>query len=88
MLGNNLGYPLKHGVIGPELKASLDRILSATRKAGKKCGIYCKDARQAREFATEGYDMIVAVTDYTALQYTAKGDVASARGDAESRSNW
>ena len=75
-------------MIGPELKAALDRILAATRKAGKKCGIYCKDAKQAREFAVEGYDMLVAVTDYTALQYTSKGDVASARGVAGSGSNW
>ncbi|KAI1394409.1 Pyruvate/Phosphoenolpyruvate kinase-like domain-containing protein [Hypoxylon trugodes] len=80
-LGNNIGHPVQKGVIGPELKTALARILAATRKAGKKCGIYCKDAQQAREFAGYGYDMIVSVTDYTALQHAIQDELSIARGD-------
>ncbi|KAI1408022.1 Pyruvate/Phosphoenolpyruvate kinase-like domain-containing protein [Hypoxylon sp. FL1857] len=79
-LGNNIGYPLQKGVIGPELETAMARILAAARKAGKKCGIYCKDADQAREFAAQGYDMVVAVTDFTALQRTVSKELSSAKG--------
>ncbi|KAI1453550.1 Pyruvate/Phosphoenolpyruvate kinase-like domain-containing protein [Annulohypoxylon moriforme] len=82
-LGNNIGYPVQKGVIGTDLKAAITRILSATRKAGKKCGIYCKDAQQAREFADQGFDMIVAVTDFTALQHTVSEDLSLARGETK-----
>ncbi|KAI0891121.1 Pyruvate/Phosphoenolpyruvate kinase-like domain-containing protein [Annulohypoxylon nitens] len=82
-LGNNIGYPVRNGVIGIELKAAITRILAATRKAGKKCGIYCKDAQQAREFADQGFDMIVAVTDFTALQHAVSEDLSRAKGDAK-----
>ncbi|KAM5349075.1 hypothetical protein ACJ41O_008898 [Fusarium nematophilum] len=82
-LGNNIGYPVQRGVIGPELGDALARILAAAKRARKKCGIYCKDAKQAREFARQGYDMLVAVTDYTALQHAAKDELGTARGDAK-----
>lgn len=82
-LGNNIGYPVQKGVIGIELKAAITRILAATRKAAKKCGIYCKDAQQAREFADQGFDMIVAVTDFTALQHAVSEDLSCAKGDAK-----
>ncbi|KAL7945560.1 Pyruvate/Phosphoenolpyruvate kinase-like domain-containing protein [Trichoderma barbatum] len=82
-LGNNIGHPVQRGILGPELKAAMSRILAATRKAGKKCGVYCKDSKQAREFAEQGYDMIVAVTDYTAIQHIAKEELSFARGEAK-----
>lgn len=62
LAGNSISYPVQNGVLGPELKAGMDRILAATRKAGKTTGVYCKDSTQPREFAQEGYDMMVAVT--------------------------
>lgn len=80
--GNSIGHPLQKGVFGPELKAAMSRILAATRKAGKKCGIYCKDSKQAREFAEQGYDMIVAVTDYTSIQQITRTELGLARGDS------
>ncbi|KAL7621983.1 hypothetical protein AAE478_007484 [Parahypoxylon ruwenzoriense] len=83
-LGNNIGHPIQKGVIGPELKNAMTRILTATRKAGKKCGVYCKDAQQAKEFADQGYDMLVAVTDFTALQHAVQEDLGAARGDPKS----
>ncbi|KAI8673185.1 HpcH-HpaI domain-containing protein [Fusarium sp. Ph1] len=87
-LGNNIGYPIQKGIMGPELKEALARILAATRRASKKCGIYCKDAQQAREFAAQGYDMLVAATDYTALQAAVNGEVTSAKGEQAGKGTW
>lgn len=75
-------------MMGPELKEALARILAATRRAGKKCGIYCKDAQQAREFAAQGYDMLVAATDFTALQAAVNGEVTLAKGEQAGRGTW
>ena len=61
----------------------MSRILAAARQAEKKCGVYCKDSTQAREFVEQGYDMIVAVTDYTAIQHIAKEELSLARGDSK-----
>ncbi|KAH0419996.1 HpcH/HpaI aldolase/citrate lyase family protein [Colletotrichum camelliae] len=82
-LGNNIGRPVQNGVIPPELEAALERILTAARNAGKKCGIYCKDGAQAKHFASQGYDMVTAVTDYTALQWVANEEVGIAKGAAK-----
>ncbi|UPK91548.1 hypothetical protein LCI18_002483 [Fusarium solani-melongenae] len=87
-LGNNIGYPIQNGIMGPELKEALARILAATRRAGKKCGIYCKDAQQARQFAAQGYDMLVAATDYTALQTAVNGEVTLAKGEQAGKGTW
>ncbi|KAH6879432.1 Pyruvate/Phosphoenolpyruvate kinase-like domain-containing protein [Thelonectria olida] len=81
-LGNNIGHPVLKGAIGPELKVALARILAAAHKAGKKCGIYCKDSEQAKDFASQGYDMMTVVTDYTALQHAASDDLSNAKGEA------
>ncbi|KAI1739476.1 Pyruvate/Phosphoenolpyruvate kinase-like domain-containing protein [Xylaria scruposa] len=37
-LGNNIGHPILDGVMQPELEQAIDRILVATKKAGKKAG--------------------------------------------------
>ncbi|EEU45769.1 uncharacterized protein NECHADRAFT_80963 [Fusarium vanettenii 77-13-4] len=87
-LGNNLGYPIQKGIIGPVLKEALARILAATRRAGKKCGIYCKDAQKTREFAAQGYDMLVAATDYMALQAAVNGEVSLAKGEQAGKGTW
>ncbi|KAJ4157865.1 hypothetical protein NW754_009515 [Fusarium falciforme] len=87
-LGNNIGYPIQKGIMGPELKEALARILAATRRASKKCGIYCKDAQQAKEFAAQGYDMLVAATDYTTLQTAVNGEVTSAKGEQAGKGTW
>ncbi|KAH9237511.1 hypothetical protein K456DRAFT_1747329 [Colletotrichum gloeosporioides 23] len=81
--GNNIGHPVQNGVMPPELEDALDRILTAAHNAGKKCGIYCKDGAQAKHFASQGYDMVTAVTDYTALQRVANEEVGIAKGAAK-----
>ncbi|ORY62214.1 Pyruvate/Phosphoenolpyruvate kinase-like domain-containing protein [Pseudomassariella vexata] len=38
-LGNNIGYPILHGVMRPELEEAIDLVLTVAHKAGKKCGV-------------------------------------------------
>ncbi|CAI6098203.1 unnamed protein product [Clonostachys chloroleuca] len=78
-LGNNIGHPIV-GEMAPELKAALARILEASHKAGKKCGIYSTGGEQARLFAEQGFDMISFATDYTLLESTVKDSLAIASG--------
>ena len=54
------------------------KILSACKKAGKKCGIYATSGEQARQFADQGYDMICVATDHTALDFTLRESLAIA----------
>lgn len=71
-LGNNLGHPIINGVMKPELKEAIAKVLAASKKAGKKTGVYCTSGDQARQFAEQGFDMMNVVTDYTSLEFTAK----------------
>ncbi|KAM5356189.1 hypothetical protein ACJ41O_002835 [Fusarium nematophilum] len=82
-LGNNIGHPIIDGVMAPELKAAIAKILSASKNAGKKTGVYCTGGEQARQFADQGFDMMNVVTDYTALDFTAKEQLSFANGSAK-----
>ncbi|KAH7022600.1 Pyruvate/Phosphoenolpyruvate kinase-like domain-containing protein [Ilyonectria destructans] len=82
-LGNNIGHPIINGVIAPELKDALAKVLSASKNAGKKCGVYCTSGDQAKMFAEQGFDMMNVVTDYTALEFTAKEQLSFATGAAQ-----
>ncbi|KAF4587835.1 HpcH/HpaI aldolase/citrate lyase family protein [Ophiocordyceps camponoti-floridani] len=80
-LGNNIGHPIIQGVVAPELKEAMARILAACRKCGKKCGIYSTDGEQARQFREQGFDMISVATDYTALEFVLQQQLCAARGE-------
>ncbi|PHH89496.1 hypothetical protein CDD83_5961 [Cordyceps sp. RAO-2017] len=82
-LGNNIGHPILNGIMAPELEDAMARILAACRKAGKKCGIYSTDGRQAKMFADQGYDMISVATDYTALEFELKQQMCAAKGESQ-----
>lgn len=56
------------------------KILTACRRAGKKCGIYATDGEQARQFAEQGFDMISVATDYTTLAFALSESLSTARG--------
>ncbi|KAI0900105.1 Phosphoenolpyruvate/pyruvate domain-containing protein [Annulohypoxylon nitens] len=79
-LGNNIGYPILDGVIKPELKQAMDRILEATNKAGKKCGFFATSGEQAKEYADKGFHMISAALDTTLLQASLGVSLSAARG--------
>lgn len=80
-LGNNIGHPIIDGVMDQELTDALQKTLAAARQAGKKCGIFAASAEQASYFMEQGYDMVVAATDYTTLRFSLRTamDVASGR---------
>lgn len=46
-LGNNIGHPIIDGVVKPELKAAIAKILKACKDAGKKCGMYAASGEEA-----------------------------------------
>ncbi|KAI0547610.1 Pyruvate/Phosphoenolpyruvate kinase-like domain-containing protein [Xylaria curta] len=56
-LGNNIGHPILDGVMQPELEQAIDRILVATKKAGKKAGFYASSGQQAKKYADKGFHM-------------------------------
>ncbi|KAH0360914.1 Phosphoenolpyruvate/pyruvate domain-containing protein, partial [Aureobasidium melanogenum] len=66
-LGNSIGYPILADGMHDELKAAIEKIHTAAKKAGKHSGIYCTDGDQARHYADRGFTMISAVTDSLAL---------------------
>lgn len=53
-LGNNIGHPIINGVVKPELKAAIAKILKAAHDAGKKCGMYCSNGKEAAQYVHPG----------------------------------
>ena len=78
--GNNIGHPIIDGQVAQELKDAIAKVLAACRKAGKKCGIFSVGGPQAKLFAEQGFDLISVATDYTALDFTLKEQLATAKG--------
>lgn len=85
--GNNIGHPILDGVFPNELRDAIAKILAATRKAGKKCGIYCSTGAQAKAAADQGFDMISVSTDYTALEGFVQQEFAVATGQIATKAN-
>ncbi|RYP49972.1 hypothetical protein DL768_004407 [Monosporascus sp. mg162] len=81
-LGNNIGHPILDGVIKPELQQAMDRILAATKKAGKKAGFFATSPEQARESAEKGFDMISVALDVTHLQASLALSLSVAKGSS------
>ncbi|RYO80005.1 hypothetical protein DL766_000534 [Monosporascus sp. MC13-8B] len=81
-LGNNIGHPILDGVIKPELQQAMDRILAATKEAGKKAGFFATSPEQAREYAEKGFDMISVALDVTHLQASLAQSLSVAKGSS------
>ncbi|KAK2126246.1 Pyruvate/Phosphoenolpyruvate kinase-like domain-containing protein [Fusarium oxysporum II5] len=79
-LGNSIGYPILNGVVKPELKAAINRILEVSRKAGKKCGIYSGSGEQAMGYIEAGFNMVHIGTDYAMLHQATRAEMGTARG--------
>ncbi|KAI5865198.1 Phosphoenolpyruvate/pyruvate domain-containing protein [Durotheca rogersii] len=79
-LGNNIGHPILNGVMKPELEQAIDRILAATKTAGKKSGFFATDGEQARRYADRGFHMISTALDATLLQAALAQSLSVARG--------
>ncbi|KAF9740900.1 HpcH/HpaI aldolase/citrate lyase family protein [Paraphaeosphaeria minitans] len=65
-LGNNIGRPIL-GEMHEELKKAIERIKEAARGEGKKVGIYCTSAEDARDCAQRGFDFISIANDRGAI---------------------
>lgn len=63
-----------------DLHAAIKKILEASRKAGKKVGIFCTSGEQSRGYAEMGFDMISCATDVLILQASVMGALYSAKG--------
>jgi 4-hydroxy-2-oxoheptanedioate aldolase len=79
-IGNSIGYPILNGVVKPELKAAINRILEVSRKAGNKCGIYSGSGEQAKGYIEAGFDMVHIGTDYAMLQQATRTEMGTAQG--------
>lgn len=78
-LGNNIGHPIIDGM-SDELKDAIEKIHVAAGKAGKRTGIYCTSAAQAREYADRGFHMISAVTDAQVMNQACSSIIKEAQG--------
>lgn len=81
--GNNIGHPILNGVVPDPLKVAIAKILDASHKAGKKCGMYCATGEQAQASAAQGFDMINVATDYTSLEALVKVEMSVATSQAK-----
>jgi 4-hydroxy-2-oxoheptanedioate aldolase len=79
-LGNNIGHPILTGEQDPELKAAIEKIRVAAKKAGKWCGIYCSSGAQAKMYADQGFDMANVTNDVMALSAHFSTQYADAKG--------
>lgn len=83
MIGNNIGEPIIDGVVTQTLKDAIAKVLDASHRAGKKCGIYSTSGEQANQFAGQGFDMITVATDYTTLGFAVQESLSIAKGVAK-----
>lgn len=79
-LGNNIGRPIMDGTMHEELKAAIEKIHGAAKKAGIRTGIYCTSGEQAREFADRDFHFISVMTDVPALSQACEGALSKAKG--------
>lgn len=69
--------------MAPQLKDAIAKILEASHKHGKKCGIYTSGGQQANVFAQQGFDMISVATDHTCLDDAVRGHLSVASATAK-----
>lgn len=58
-LGNNINCPILDGKMDDELKAAIAKIQRAAEENDKSTGIYSTSGDQAREFADQGFNMVI-----------------------------
>jgi len=81
-LGNNIGRPVL-GEMHEELKAAIESIKEAAHAEGKKVGIYCTSAEDARDCGERGFDLISIAADMVALPAYFRQTLAVASGKAK-----
>lgn len=66
-----------------ELKTALSTVLAASKKAGKKTGIYCTSGEQAKMFADQGFDMMNVFTDYGGIAFAVQEQLSIAAAESK-----
>lgn len=69
--------------MAPQLKDAIVKVLKASHKHGKKCGIYTSGGQQAKIYADQGFDMISVATDHTSLDDVVRGHLSVASAIAK-----
>ncbi|HXC53980.1 MAG TPA: aldolase/citrate lyase family protein [Rhizomicrobium sp.] len=70
-LGLSLGREARADQTDPVVVAAIDEILAATKKAGKRCAIYCKSVAYAKAMIAKGFDFVVVTSDEALLSASA-----------------
>ena len=58
-LGNNIGHSILDGTMHDELKQALTKVQDVAKANSKSSGIYSTSGNQARDFADQGFQMVV-----------------------------
>ena len=66
-LGLSLGREPRADQTDPVVVAAIDEILAATKKAGKRCAIYCKSVDYSKAMIAKGFDFVVVTSDEALL---------------------
>ncbi|KAH6908829.1 Pyruvate/Phosphoenolpyruvate kinase-like domain-containing protein [Coprinopsis sp. MPI-PUGE-AT-0042] len=66
-LSISLNYPPPSPDPHPDVEKIIQNILQVAHRASKKCAIFCTSGEQAKQRATEGFDMINITTDTGSL---------------------
>jgi len=63
-LGNSIGHSIVDGTMHDELKEAIARIQQAAKENDKSSGIYSTSGDQAREFADQGFNMVIPLNRF------------------------
>ncbi|KII93675.1 hypothetical protein PLICRDRAFT_99732 [Plicaturopsis crispa FD-325 SS-3] len=73
-----LGFPTPSPDPHPEVEKVIQRILTVSHAAGKKCAIFCTSGAQGAKRAAQGFDMINVTTDTGSLTEGLAKNLAAA----------
>lgn len=80
-LALSLGYGLCEDMSQGEYGAAIAAVARAARAAGKHAGIYCPSHRLAGRMRDQGFDLVVAATDLSAVGTEARNAVDAMLGN-------
>lgn len=62
-LALSLGRDMRVGAADPVVSDAIDKIVAATKSAGIKSGIYCRNADDAKAMLARGFDLVTVTSD-------------------------
>ena len=79
-LALSLGRDIKAGLADPVLMKAIDEILAASKAAGIRTGIYCRNVEDAKAMFAKGFDLATVTSDDALLAVPTCGEVSLAHG--------